>query len=124
MTDTNSEPVPSRGQSLAQFLRAASLQTPAKNNAGGGKSTPSRRQLSEMTSTQMTSSQIDRREELLLRPKLLKQGATVVETPPQTPRLRSSLILKFLFIQSIYLLTTVGRLFQRIFWIYRVAIPK
>ena len=97
MTDTNSEPVPSRGQSLAQFLRAASLQTPAKNNGGKSGANPSRRQLSEMTGTQMTSSQIDRREELLLRPKLLKQGATVVETPPQTPRLRSSLIFDFIF---------------------------
>ena len=46
---------------------------------GNGSTTPAR-QYSEISSSQM-----ERREELLLRPKLLKQ-TTVVESPPQTPR--------------------------------------
>ena len=55
--------------------RKIQLCLPAKN----GSTTPAR-QYSEISATQM-----ERREELLLRPKLLKQ-TTVVESPPQTPR--------------------------------------
>ena len=79
----------SSSSSIAQFLRPTasfsySPRSPRKNSNGGGRRKSSiLRQLSEMGSAEKSS----RTEELILRPKLLKQ-ATVVESPPQTPTAR------------------------------------
>ena len=87
-TPNESPTHPSRG-AIAQFLRPAasfshSPRTPRKNSNGGRRKSSVSRQLSEMGSNKIEKG---RTEELLLRPKLLKQ-ATVVESPPQTPTAR------------------------------------